>query len=74
MTVMAVFSLSASCFAAETDSNEPTPASHVEIEPIGSTPETEFEKLASFCMGKDVFLGVGSGWSLRSRSSVSTGT
>jgi len=29
------------------------PASHIEIESIGSTPETKFEKLVTFCMDKN---------------------
>ena len=53
LTIAAVLSLSAFCFAGQTDSNEPVPASHVEIEPIGSTPETKFGKLVTFCMDKD---------------------
>lgn len=52
LTIAAILSLSAFCLAEETDSNEPVPASHVEIESIGATPETKFEKLVSFCMDK----------------------
>lgn len=52
LAIVIAFSLSAACCAAQTDPNEPVPVSHVEIESIGSTPETQFEKLVSFCMDK----------------------
>ena len=53
LTIVTLLSLSAFCLAEETDSNEPVQASHVEIETIGSTPETKFEKLVSFCIDND---------------------
>jgi len=51
LTIAVVFSLSAFCSAAETDST--APASHKEIETIGSTSQTKFVNLFTFCIDKD---------------------
>jgi hypothetical protein len=53
LAIVAVLSLSAFCYAEQAPSTEPAPPSHVEIKTIGSTPETEFDRLVSFCMDND---------------------
>lgn len=52
LAIVTVLCLSVFCHAEQADSNEPLPVTHVEIGCIGDTPETEFEKLVSFCMDR----------------------
>jgi len=47
-----LLALSTLCRGAQSQPQAETPASHKEIESIGSTPETKFRKLVTFCLDK----------------------